>query len=194
MTILRKGDIVQFVGTVRYDFHSDGKAFVTYGEGDADYCVVPAEKLTMVRALIEVGDRISPEGATGYIDVKMIHGDMLAGINESGRLVTAPINSHNWERIPPVDEIAEQIESGEAASPWRVQQEADGMWSVYEGGAYRTGSYLNEATAIVHRDRMKADAREARGLEPYHVQTFEPDKELAEEFAAATSHMREPQP
>jgi hypothetical protein len=109
-TLFRRGDTVTFTGTVRYPGEHDGKIFVTYGVGDTDYCLVPADKLTLDRAKVEVGDRIQSLTGAATVDVLMVgeSGDLVVSDTHNKRLhIIQPEAVYQWRRVPPVDEIAE---------------------------------------------------------------------------------------
>lgn len=169
--ILRTGDKVTISGTVRYNPSHDGQVFVTYDESEAGFVMVPQSAVIVTQAKIEVGDRIRIcRGSGEQYDVVLIEGDAMVCRSEFGHLTILSQASYSWERVPPVDEIAEiaasmgetkRLEEERATDDWRIQQEADGSWSVYEGDGFRRGRLESEAEAYAERDKLRYETAAA---------------------------------
>jgi hypothetical protein len=107
-TLFRRGDTVSITGTVRYSQDADDTSiYVTIG--DDDFFSAPVAHLKLDKPMIEKGDRVSIGKNGEPFDVLMIEGDQFVGRSTlNQRLAVYGISTHDWQRVPPVDEIAEQ--------------------------------------------------------------------------------------
>lgn len=118
--MLRKGDQVRLAGAISYDIAPTDDALVFVTLADDRFIHAHIDDLEVTRHVFEQGDRVRVCGSTHgrVLAVLMVDekaGQFVARDSKTGYLSIQQIASFVWERVPPVDEIAEQIASGEAS-------------------------------------------------------------------------------
>lgn len=90
MTKFRKGDKVQFTGTVHYDPHiigDAGRLFIKVDGGPEQSIIIPAEAAELVTPMLEIGDTVKCAGRSGTVTAVFdypANQDVLVWVNHGG--------------------------------------------------------------------------------------------------------------